>query len=147
MSTSDHGANKHLTGRLIKLISDKVKTEADANLKRHGLSISQLRVIRFILSCDGKCTQKQIENHLQVSHPTVVGIVSRLEQGGFVVISVDDSDRRNRVVATTPKAEAKSKELCEFMDNVHEKMFGGLTDDELSALDDYLRRVYANLYK
>ncbi len=75
--------NKTIVGT-IKYISDKVRQKADNNLKDHNLTLSQVRVLRFLTCVGGSCSQKEIEDYLQVSHPTVVGIVSRMEQSGFL---------------------------------------------------------------
>ena len=62
-------------GYLIKYINDKLKVKADAELKQYNLTLTQSRVFAFLNSCGGQATQKEIEVFLEVSHPTVVGIV------------------------------------------------------------------------
>ncbi|MBD5383918.1 MAG: MarR family transcriptional regulator, partial [Ruminococcaceae bacterium] len=71
-------------GLLIKRLADKIKFSVDVLLKEQGVTFSQTLVIDFLHSQGGRATQKEIEDHLQVSHPTVVGIISRLEKNGFV---------------------------------------------------------------
>jgi len=132
-------------GRFLKRISDTIKAEADANLKQYDLSLAQLRAVKYVLQCGGSCTQKSIESHFAVSHPTVVGIVSRLEQNGFVTVSVDECDRRNKIVTATEKAAATCKELSEFFVRNNEKMFKGFTDQEIADLETLLKKAYANL--
>ena len=68
------------TGVYFKLINDKLRTKADADLRAHGLTMTQSRVLRFLSDSGGEATQKEIEDFLSVSHPTVVGIVSRLRE-------------------------------------------------------------------
>lgn len=78
-------------GMLLKQINDKLKIIADNSLKESGLTISQTRVMQIIHEKGGEVTQKEIEKHLQVSHPTVVGIVSRLEKNGYLSCRVDEA--------------------------------------------------------
>ncbi len=73
---------KKSIGGMIKYISDKVRQKADNNLKDHNVTLSQVRVLNFLWRENGSCSQKQIEDFLQVSHPTVVGLVARMEQSG-----------------------------------------------------------------
>ena len=61
-------------GYKLKLITDKLKVRADADLKRHKLTLSQSRVMAFLNKKGGEATPQEIEDNMQVSHPTVVGI-------------------------------------------------------------------------
>ena len=65
-------------GYLIKNINDKLKVKADADLKHSKLTLAQSRVLAFLDSQGGQATQKEIEVYLEVSHPTVVGIISEI---------------------------------------------------------------------
>lgn len=60
-------------GYLVKMIDDKMKVKADADLTHYDLTLSQCRVLTFLQSQEGQATQKEIEDFLEVSHPTVVG--------------------------------------------------------------------------
>lgn len=74
----------HGIGYQFKIINDRIKARADADLKTHDLTLTQTRVLGFLAESGGQATQKEIEADLQVSHPTVVGIISRMEQKGFL---------------------------------------------------------------
>ena len=71
-------------GCLLKMITDKIKMRADADLAQQGLTLTQSRVLGYLDRSGGQATQKEIEGFLQVSHPTVAGIINRMEQNGFV---------------------------------------------------------------
>ena len=75
---------KNDVGYLIKRINDKLAVRADAELKQYHLTMSQGRVFLYLSSRGGQATQKEIETFLGVAHPTVVGLVSRMEQSGYV---------------------------------------------------------------
>ena len=95
---SDCGLHADDLGYLIKQISDKMRANADAVFRKHGLTYSQVHVLSFVQACGGSATQKEIEIYLDVSHPTIVGLVSRLEKSGFVTSHVDENNRRNKIV-------------------------------------------------
>ena len=89
-------------GCLLKMITDKIKIQADANLAQHDLTLTQSRVLGYLARNGGTATQKEIEGFLQVSHPTVAGVIGRMEQKGFVSccarrISAASSSARHRV--------------------------------------------------
>lgn len=136
--------NKTVNG-LIKRISDKVRCRADSNLKEHDLTLSQARILRFLCCNGGQCTQKQLRDFLQVSHPTVVGLVSRMEQNDYVTTVVMPQDKRNKVVVATDKANAVSQELQDYMQRIENTMLQGLSDKQQQDLAEMLQIVYANL--
>lgn len=105
---------KNDVGYLIKSINDKLKVKADAELKQYNLTMAQCRVLTYLSSQGGQTTQKEIEVFLNVSHPTVVGIVSRMEQNGYVTCWPCE-DGRNKYVRLTPQAEAIDKDMQENM--------------------------------
>ena len=51
---------------------------------------------------------------MDVAHPTVVGLVSRMEQSGYVTCWPCE-DGRNKYVKLTPQAEAIDKDMQENM--------------------------------
>ena len=71
-------------GALLKIIVDKMKSEADADFKKYGLTFTQSRVLTYLNNHNYTATQKEIEDYLCVSHPTIVGIVSRMERKNYV---------------------------------------------------------------
>lgn len=136
---------KHRIGYQFKLISDKLKVHADADLKNQGLTLAQSRVLTFLNEQDGIATQKEIEDFLQVSHPTVVGLVSRMEQNELVETWFDPENRRNKMVRLTEK----SKKIGENMDEVteqHDKaLLNGLSEQEQAELNRMLDIILKNL--
>ena len=72
--------------------------------------MSQCRVFLYLSSRGGQGTQKEIETFLGVSHPTVVELVSRMEQNGYIMCW-PCKDGRNKNVKLTPKAENIDKDM------------------------------------
>lgn len=133
------------TGVYFKLINDKLRTKADADLRAHGLTMTQSRVLRFLSDSGGEATQKEIEDFLSVSHPTVVGIVSRLEQNGFITFHPDSADKRNKVVVLTEKAVQVDKEMREIIRRQDKKLFASLSREQVKELTFLLQTIYENL--
>lgn len=129
---------------MIKYISDKVRQKADNNLKDHNVTLSQVRVLNFLWRENGSCSQKQIEDFLQVSHPTVVGLVSRMEQSGYIQTSVSPDDKRNKIVTVTDSGMSLACELCRYMEDIDKRMLVGLPDEQQAQLADMLYIVAQN---
>ena len=135
---------KKSIGGMIKYIPDKVRQKADNNLKDHNVTLSQVRVLNFLWRENGSCSQKQIEDFLQVSHPTVVGLVSRMEQSGYIQTSVSPDDKRNKIVTVTDSGMSLACELCRYMEDIDKRMLVGLTDEQQAQLADMLYIVVQN---
>ena len=132
-------------GYLIKLISDRMRAQGDADLKQYDLTFSQVRILSFLHRYGPEAPQKEIEAWLDVAHPTVVGLVSRLERNGFVECHPDLQDRRNKLVRLTPKSYEIKEQVDERKRQNELQMAAGLSPEEQQKLILLLKQVYSNL--
>lgn len=135
---------KNDVGYLIKSINDKLKVRADTELKKYHLTMSQSRVLVYLRSRGGQATQKEIETFLDVAHPTVVGLVSRMEQNGYVTCWPCE-DGRNKYVKLTAQAEAIDRDMQENMHANEEMLLAPLSPEEREQLRDLLLTVAEHL--
>lgn len=132
-------------GYLIKSVNDKLKTKADAELKEQKLTFTQSRVLAFLEGRGGQATQKEIERFLDVSHPTVVGIVSRMEQNGYLKCWTDGKDRRNKIVGLTPQAQAVGMNMEQSISVTEEMLLAPLSVQQREQLREMLLAILKNL--
>lgn len=132
-------------GHIIKTINDRLKARADAIMKQHDLTLSQERVLAYMMSEGGSVTQKNIEDHLKVTHPTVVGIVARLEKNGFVHCYLDPENRRNKIVELSERAYQIADEMKATIRLHEEMMLKGLSVEEVEALRSALLHIADNI--
>ena len=135
---------KNDVGYLIKSINDKLKVRADTELKKYHLTMSQSRVLVYLRSRGGQATQKEIETFLDVAHPTVVGLVSRMEQNGYVTCWPCE-DGRNKYVKLTPQAEAIDKDMQRNQLENEERLLAPLSPEDRERLRDLLLTVAEHL--
>lgn len=135
---------KNDVGYLIKRINDKLAVRADAELKQFNLTMSQCRVFLYLSSRGGQATQKEIETFLDVAHPTVVGLVSRMEQNGYVTCWPCE-DGRNKYVKLTPQAEAIDKDMQRNQLENEKMLLAPLSPEERERLRDLLLTVAEHL--
>ena len=84
-------------GFLIKLIYDDLGRVLGRRFQATGLTPSQAEVLQFVNARSGaRTTLRDVEAFLGVSHPTVVGLVQRLVEKGFLVSLPDPDDGRAR---------------------------------------------------
>lgn len=132
-------------GYLFKNINDKLKVKADADLKHSNLTLAQSRVLAFLDSRGGQTTQKEIEVYLEVSHPTVVGIISRMEKNGHLRCWVDETDKRNKIVALTEQAKALGEEMKQRISANEKMLLASLSEADIKKLKQMLLIIYNNL--
>ncbi len=134
------------TGLYFRNINEILIKKANAMFSSIGLTVSQAHVILAINDAPEKLlTQKQLEDRLQVSHPTINGIISRLENNGFVKTEIITKGRLSKNVTLT----AKSINICQrfesskaIMDHI---LIHNLTESEALILRTLLAKVYNGL--
>lgn len=122
-----------------------MRAKADSDLKKLNLTMSQSHVISFLNRCGGTSTQKDIVSCLNVSGPTVVGLLFRMEHNGYISTCYSQQDRRAKIVSLTPKARKIGKELeMKIIDN-EKKMLKSFSDSEVEKLKSMLISISDNL--
>ncbi len=132
-------------GHLLKITDERLKSWVDRDMKEKNLTIAQIRVLVFIIKNGESASQKEIEKYLKVSHPTVVGLINRLEKNGYVTTHQDEHDRRNKIVCTTDGAADAWDEAVKGRERFEQKMYKGLSQEEIGELKRMLYIVYTNL--
>ena len=133
-------------GYMIKNLNEILEKKANEDLRQWDLTLSQLRVMGFIISQkQAESTQKEIEDFLQVSHPTVNGILKRLEAKGRISAELSVNRRLTKRVRLTEKGRAE----CGRIDASrlqHESLLASkLSDSERKTLLALLRKVQQGL--
>ena len=132
-------------GCLLKMITDKIKMRADANLAQQGLTLTQSRVLGYLNHNGGQAAQKEIEGFLQGSHPTGAGIIGRMEQNGVVYCWLDPADKRSKIVCQTERAAAIAQDMHATIQATEQQMLRSLTPEQIASLESTLRTIYADL--
>ena len=129
-----------------KRIHVTIEAKVNSDLREKGLTFSQMGVMRCLFrNREGIATQKDIETFLSLKHPTVVGIIRRLEKNGFVTVSENHGPGRSKVVALTDKGKAVKDSLKESREAWERLMLRGFSDSEADTLQVLLERVHRNL--
>ena len=111
--------NKYSCGRLLKQIHDGLEKQANNDLRTHDLTMAQVSVLMLLNDADKETlTLKEIEKALHVAQSTSAGIVSRLEQKGFVESFGDAEDKRIKLVRITQTGRQCCGEARANMDHV-----------------------------
>lgn len=138
--------NDYACGTLLKQINDIMEKNANNALRGQDLTISQSGVLVLLDEKEEKtATFKELEKEFGVSQPTMVGLLSRLEQKHLVEILADPDDKRIRRARLTQKGEEKCKEGYKHMRSAEELLLGDLTAEEKSELINLLLKIRNSL--
>lgn len=137
---------KEPLGFLFKKIHDNIDRHANNNLKRSGLTFSQLRLLTCVARREADPpSQKQIGEQLQVSHPTVAGLLRRMEAKGMVRCGFDSQDRRVKSVYLTDEGRGYLEGVRRHRAQIEQRLTLGMTQAEADALRTLLKKVLQNV--
>ena len=110
-------------GLLIKQLSDRMARQANNELREDNMTFTQMRYIEYL--CEQKNTPirfKKLEAYFEVSQPTVVGVIRRLEEKGLVAVRICADDSKAKEAYLTAKgmrfhelAEGRRAHMEEFI--------------------------------
>ena len=132
-------------GYLLHKIHNKIRARIDARYKKYDLTFSQSQVLFQLRHEGGSMSQKDLQKRLKISHPTLTGLIKRLEAHDFISSAVDEKDRRNRIITVTQNADAFATELMHGRTETNRQMLKGFSEEEKKELEGYLQRIAMNL--
>ncbi|MBQ1483029.1 MAG: MarR family transcriptional regulator [Erysipelotrichaceae bacterium] len=132
-------------GFLIHKIENRMKASIDAQFRIHDLTFSQSQVLFQLKKHEDCLSQRRLQELLNVSHPTMVGLIKRLEANGYVETCLDEKDKRNKIVKATKKAKEFHMDMERSRKQNNKDMLKGLNKEEEKMLLSFLETVYKNL--
>lgn len=88
---------------------------------------------------------RDVEEFFSLTHPTVSGILSRLEAKGFISFRLDREDRRCKRIHVTEKALTCDGQIHANIDAMEEQMVQDFTPEERVQFSSLLDRAIRNL--
>lgn len=110
-----------------------------------GLTASQGRYIGFIARAETAPCPKDLEDFFQLSHPSVSGVLKRLEQKGFIEFRADPMDGRSKRIYLLPKGYDCHERVVAQLTAIEETIVHGFTPEEEEQFSRYLDRAQQNL--
>ena len=99
----------------IRRLNGQFEKHRNHSLRQYDLTPTQFDVLFYIDKQERlgnlMTIQKDLEQYFHISNPSVSGIISRLEQKGFVERVRSDKDRRTCYIRTTAKEKEIEKDL------------------------------------
>lgn len=109
------------------------------------LTSAQGRIMGFLaMQKDPPCA-KDIEENFNLSHPTVSGILSRLEKKDFIEFRPDLQDKRCKRIYMLPKGTDCNERIYRTILENERLIVRGFSQEEMAQFADLLTRAANNL--
>ena len=134
------------SGILLKKISDELVKQTNNTIKACDLTISQLGVLIILMGREDKqISLKQLERELNVAQSTAAGLVSRLEQKGFLEAFGQTDDKRIKNIRMTEAGIQYCEDAAKEMETVESDLYKSLTAEEQKQFHQFLKRIYESM--
>ncbi len=132
-------------GYLIR-VAEKCRAQGMTNaLASMDLTAAQGQTLSFIAHRTEPPCARDIEEAFQLTHPTVSGILSRLEQKEFIEMRPDPKDRRCKRIYVLPKGQELHETMHQTIDSTEERLMQNFTEEEKEQFAAFLQRAIDNL--
>lgn len=109
------------------------------------LTAAQGHIMGYITHRQQPPCSRDIEEEFHLSHPTVSGLLSRLEKKGFIEFRTDARDRRCKRIYILQKGLELEETMRRTIQASEERMVQGFTEQEKEQFSALLTRAIANM--
>lgn len=128
--------------RHLHCCADQAMTNALASV---DLTAAQGHIMAFVSHRSSPPCARDIEEAFHLSHPTVSGLLSRLEKKGFLEFRPDPADRRCKRIYALEKGRQLHETMHSIIRNTEERLVSGFSEEEKILFRSLLCRAIENL--
>ena len=135
---------KESIGYSIAMANRALRKALDSELEHYGITFSQWQVLAG-LALEGEISQVKLAEQIGVEGPTLVRILDRMEQKGWIRRKVSLRDRRQKLISPTKKVEGVWKKMTECAHGVRDGAVKGISAKDVANLQKLLKKIRENL--
>ncbi len=109
------------------------------------LTCSNAWIIGYLSRAEGDVYQKDLEEEFGVTRSTISKVLMLLEKKGIIMRVGVMHDARLKKLVLTEKGREIASQMNENGERMEAQLTNGFTDEELSQLAEYMRRMRENL--
>ena len=132
-------------GHYLRILHWQFDQEVSAALAQMDLTAAQGQIIGFLTHRKEPPCSRDIEEAFHLSHPTVSGLLGRLEKKGFLEFRPDPVDRRCKRIYLCEKGHACHETIRRTIDACEEKVLRGFSEAEKAQFAALLQRAIENM--
>ena len=136
---------KYHYGHLLRILHWCTDQSVSNALEAMELTAAQGHIMAFLAHQAQPPCPRDVEKEFRLSHPTVSGILSRLEQKGFLELRTDPEDRRCKRIYILPKGQQCHALMHQTIRENEARIVEGFTQEEQEQFAQFLQRAIANM--
>ncbi|MCC8161039.1 MAG: MarR family transcriptional regulator [Oscillospiraceae bacterium] len=130
-------------GFCLKKINDFITANGNNHLKQLDMTVSQMHILMFVVHSEKSTVlQKEIERFFKLKHPTLVGLLKRMEKKELIRVEENPDDRRGNRVAALEKGIRTAAEMVEGRKYMDDMLTRDLSEEQKNELKELLRIIY-----
>ncbi len=114
-------------------------------LAQWDLTAAQGHIMCYLVHQSEPPCARDLEEYFQLTHPTISGLLRRMEAKGFLEQRPDPVDRRIKRIYPLQKSLACYQFIIESIDQTEQQLLQGFTSQEQTQLRSLLGRAAQNL--
>ena len=132
-------------GYLVKVLSGCMATSMNNALASMELTSAQGHIMGYLARRPQPPCPRDIEETFHLSHPTVSGLLSRLEKKGFIEMRPDGADRRCKRIYILPKGKQLNETMMQTILKNEAQVVAGFSQEERDLFASLLLRAIDNM--
>ena len=135
---------KHF-GHRLRILHWCTEQAVTAALTEMELTAAQGRILGYLAMKKTAPCAKDIEEQFHLSHPTVSGLLARLEKKGFIELRSDETDRRCKRIYLAQKGKDCNTTMYQTICDTENRLTEGFSPEEKEQFFSYLSRAIDNM--
>lgn len=133
-------------GTLVKCITNEYEKHLSKMMSEVGLTSAQCEVLYFLYeSNDEQVNQRDIEEYLNLSNPTVTGLLKRLDEKGYILIVPNSTDKRKKNVHLSERFYQLERKITMSKRKMEKDLLRGMRKSEVESLKKHLEKALRNI--
>jgi len=132
-------------GHLVRILHWCTDQSMTTALEEMELTAAQGHIMGFLAHRKEPPCPRDIEEEFRLSHPTVSGLLARLEKKDFIEIMPDEHDRRCKRIHLRPRGRECMENMHQVIQANEKRLVAGFTEEEQAAFAEFLNRAIRNM--
>lgn len=132
-------------GHMVRVLHCGISQAVTGAMAQMELTSAQGRIMGFLAMCKSPPCAKDIEEKFHLSHPTVSGLLARLEKKDFIEFRPDEQDRRCKRIYMLPKGADCNEQIYHAIEENERRIVAGFSEKEKALFADFLIRAAKNM--
>lgn len=132
-------------GHLFRILSSCSVQAINNALAQQDMTAAQGHILGYLAHCGEPPCPRDLEEQFHLTHPTVSGLLSRMEKKGLLELRPDPNDRRCKRIHILPKGWELDDTIRSAIQANEARIVQGFSQEETALFADFLARAVQNL--